>query len=40
MEIIKATLAQKDSKDLKERMKIISNTFFTHRQMGEAEAIY
>ena len=40
MEIIKATLAQTDSKDLKERMKIISNTFLTHRQMGEAEAIY
>ena len=40
MEIIKAALAQTDSKDLKERMKIISNTFLTHRQMGEAEAIY
>ena len=40
MEIIKAALAQADSKDLKERMRIISNTFLTHRQMGEAEAIY
>ena len=40
MEIIKATLAQTDSKDLKERMKIIANTFLTHRQMGEAEAVY
>ena len=40
MEIIKATLAQTDSKDLKERMKVIANTFLTHRQMGEAEAIY
>ena len=40
MELIKATLAQTDNKDLKERMKIIANTFLTHRQMGEAEAIY
>ena len=40
MEIIKATLAQTDSKDLKEWMKIIANTFLTHRQMGEAEAVY
>ena len=40
MEIIKATLAQTDSKDLKERMRIITNTFLTHRQMGEAEAVY
>ena len=40
MEIIKATLAETESKDLKERMKIIANTFLTHRQMGEAEAIY
>ena len=40
MEIIKATLAQTDSKDLKERMRIIANTFLTHRQMGEAEAVY
>ena len=38
MEIIKATLAQTESKDLKERMKLIANTFLTHRQMGEAEA--
>ena len=40
MEIIKATLAQTDSKDLKEKMKMIANTFLTHRQMGEAEAVY
>ena len=40
MEIIKAALAQSDSKDLKERMKIVANTFLTHRQMGEAEACY
>ena len=40
MEIIKATLAQTESKDLKERMKLIANTFLTHRQMGEAEATY
>ena len=40
MEIIKATLAQTDSKDLKERMTILSNTFLTHRQMGGTEAVY
>ena len=40
MEIIKAVVAQSESKDIKERMKIISNTFLTHRQMGEAEACY
>ena len=40
MEIIKAALAQSESKDLKERMRIIANTFLTHRQMGEAEACY
>ena len=40
MEIIKAALAQSESKDLKEKMKIIANTFLTHRQMGEAEACY
>ena len=40
MEIIKAVLAQSETKDIKERMKIISNTFLTHRQMGEAEACY
>ena len=33
-------LNKTDSKYLKERMKIIVNTFLTHRKMGEAEAVY
>ena len=40
MEIIKAVLSESESKDIKEKMKLIANTFLTHRQMGEAEAIY
>ena len=40
MEIIKAVLSQTDCKDMKERMKLIANTFLTHRQIGEAEACY
>ena len=40
MEIIKAALSQTESKDIKEKMRLIANTFLTHRQMGEAEAIY
>ena len=40
MEVIKSALEQAKSDDLKEKMKIVSNAFLTHRQMGEAEAIY
>ena len=40
MEVIKAALEQSDAKDVKEKMKIVSNAFLTHRQMGEAEAVY
>ena len=40
MEIIRAVLEDTSSKDLREKMKMISNVFLTHRQMGEAEAVY
>ena len=40
LEVIRAALAQTNTSDLRERMKIISNVFLTHRQMGEAEAVY
>ena len=40
MEIIKAVLSESECKDIKEKMKLIANTFLTHRQMGEAEAYY
>ena len=40
LEVIKAALAQSNSSDLKERMRTVSNVFLSHRQMGEAEAVY
>ena len=40
MEVIKAALEQTNTHDLKEKMRTISNIFMTHRQMGEAEAVY
>ena len=40
LEVIKAALDQSDAKDIKEKMRTASNAFLTHRQMGEAEAIY
>ena len=40
MELIKAVLDQLDAKDIKEKMKTVANAFMTHRQMGEAEAVY
>ena len=40
MEVIKAALQQSDAKDVKEKMRTVSSTFLTHRQMGEAEAVY
>ena len=40
MKIINAALAENGSEDVKEQMKLISNTFLTSRQMGEAEAVY
>ena len=40
MEVIKAALAQTNTNDLKEKMRTVANVFLTHRQMGEAEAVY
>ena len=40
MEVIKAALEQTEAKDVKDKMRTVSNAFLTHRQMGEAEAVY
>merc|ERR1719450_308086 len=40
MEIMKKVMANSEKKELQERMKQVANTFLTHRQMGEAEAVY
>ena len=40
MEIINSIIQQDSSLDTKERMKTVANTFLTHRQIGEAEAVY
>ena len=40
LEVIKAALDQADAKDIKDKMRMVSNAFLTHRQMGEAEAVY
>ena len=40
MEIMKKVMDNSEKKDLQERMRQVANTFLTHRQMGEAEAVY
>ena len=40
MELINSVLEQESSETAKERMKAVANTFLTHRQIGEAEAVY
>ena len=40
MELINSVIKQDASESTKERMKIVANTFLTHRQIGEAEAVY
>ena len=40
MELINSVLKQDASETTKERMKTVANTFMTHRQIGEAEAVY
>ena len=40
MEIMKKVMENSEKKDLQERMRQVANTFLTHRQMGEAEAVY
>ena len=40
MKIINEALKNNQCKDVKDQMKVISNTFLTSRQMGEAEAVF
>ena len=40
LELINSVLQQDTSESTKERMKTVANTFLTHRQIGEAEAVY
>ena len=40
MEFIKQAIKDTENKSLRERLKVVKNTFLTHRQIGEAEAFY
>ena len=40
MEILVDSLKNSEFTDLKDKMALLMNTFITHRQMGEAEAVY
>ena len=40
MELINSVMQQDASECTKERMNTVANTFMTHRQIGEAEAVY
>ena len=40
MELIKTVVKENDCQTTKEQMKLVANTFMTHRQIGEAEAVY
>merc|ERR1711888_271367 len=40
MEFIKKAIKDTENKQLRERLKIVKNTFLSHRQIGEAEAYY
>ena len=40
MELIKQAIKDAENKSLRERLKIVKNTFLTHRQIGESEAYY
>ena len=40
MELINSVLEEDASETTKEKMKAVANTFMTHRQIGEAEAVY
>ena len=39
-DVIKQMLKESQCQSLKEKMRIVANTFLTHRQIGEAEAVY
>ena len=40
MEILKNALKDKDISDVQEKMKVSANVYLTHRQIGEAEAVF
>ena len=40
LEFIRAALQESDNLGLKEKMKLVRNTFLTHREMGQSEALY
>ena len=40
MEVMKKIMENSEKKELQERMRQVANIFLTHRQMGEAEAVY
>ena len=40
MEVIKQMLKESRCETLQEKMRLVANTFLTHRQIGEAEAVY
>ena len=40
MEFIKAAIKDSENEPLREKLKVVKNTFLTHRQMGESEAYY
>ena len=40
MEVLKKALKDKNLTDVKEKMKVHANVYLTHRQIGEAEAVY
>ena len=40
MEALQSAIKASDATDIKEKMKLVANLFLTHRQIGEAEAVY
>ena len=40
MEVLKAALKNSNETDVKEKMKVHANVYMTHRQIGEAEAVF
>ena len=40
MEALQSAIKASDVTEIKEKMKLVANLFLTHRQIGEAEAVY
>ena len=40
MEALQSAIKASDATEIKEKMKLVANLFLTHRQIGEAEAVY